>query len=222
VELTFIYFDIPFWRAEVGKIALFVGGIEFENKIITGEEFHRVKESGHLDDGTIIPFHQFPCLIVDGVSIAQTGGIARICGKLSGMYPRDNDILGGQIDQYLDIATDITILVSSGGSEEDDNKRRALRQEMCSGVLGRKLRILDKNIADDSDWVLGQSMGLPDIAIWRLMGWLTSGMLDGIPTNLLKGYPKISRVCSAVDVHPKIQEWVSQTYPKDYIRGNYL
>ena len=85
MELTFIYFDIPFWRAEVGKKALFVGGIEFENKTITGEEFQRVKESGHLDDGTIIPFHQFPCLIVDGVSIAQTGGIARFCGKLSSM-----------------------------------------------------------------------------------------------------------------------------------------
>ena len=222
MELTFIYFGIPFWRAEVGKIALFVGGIEFENRTITGEEFQRVKENGHLDDGTIIPFHQFPCLIVDGVSIAQTGGIARFCGKLSGMYPKANDILAAQIDQYLDIATDITALVSSTGSEEDNEKRRTIRQEMCSGVLGRKLQILNKNIADDSNWVLGSSMGLADIAIWRLMGWLSSGMLDGIPTNLLTGYPKISRVCSAVDVHPKIQEWVNQTYPKDYIRGNYL
>ena len=222
MELTFIYFDIPFWRTEVGKIALFIGGVAFENKIITGEEFQRVKENGHLDDGTIIPFHQFPCLIVDGVSIAQTGGIARFCGKLSGMYPRSNDILAAQIDQYLDIATDITVLVSSAGSEEDDEKRRTMRQEMCSGILGRKLQIVDKNISDNSDWILGQSMGLADIAIWRLMGWLSSGMLDGIPTNLLTSYPKISRVCSAVDVHPKIQEWVKQTYPKDYIRGNYL
>ena len=222
MELTFIYFDIPFWRAEVGKIALFLGDVEFENKKITGEEFQRVKENGHLDDGTIIPFHQFPCLIVDGVSIAQTGGIARFCGKLSNMYPSANDILAAQIDQYLDIATDITVLVSSAGGEKDDEKRRIMRQDMCSGALGRKLQILDKNIADDSDWVLGQGMSLADIAIWRLMGWLSSGMLDGIPTNLLAGYPKISRVCSAVDMNPRIQEWVSQTYPQNYNRGNYL
>ena len=44
MELTFIYFDIPFWRAEVGKIALFLGDVEFENKKITGEEFQRVKK----------------------------------------------------------------------------------------------------------------------------------------------------------------------------------
>ena len=222
MELTFIYFDIPFWRAEVGKIALFLGGVEFNNKKITSEEFQRVKENGHLDDGTIIPFHQFPCLIVDGVSIAQTGGIARFCGKLSNMYPRTNDILAAQIDQYLDIATDITVLVSSAGGEKDDDKRRIMRQEMCSGALGRKLQILDKNIAAGSEWIVGQCMGLADIAIWRLMGWLSSGMLDGIPTNLLVGYPNISRVCLAVDRHPKIQEWVNQTYAQNYNRGNYL
>ena len=222
MELTFIYFDIPFWRAEVGKIALFLGRVEFKNKKITSEEFQRVKENGHLDDGTIIPFHQFPCLIVDGVSIAQTGGIARFCGKLSNMYPRTNDILAAQIDQYLDIATDITVLASSAGGEKDDDKRRIMRQEMCSGALGRKLQILDKNIAAGSEWIVGQCMGLADIAIWRLMGWLSSGMLDGIPTNLLVGYPNISRVCLAVDRHPRIQEWVNQTYPQNYNRGNYL
>ena len=222
MELTFIYFDIPFWRAEVGKIALFLGGVEFNNKKITSEEFQRVKENGHLDDGTIIPFHQFPCLIVDGVSIAQTGGIARFCGKLSNMYPVTNDIAAAQIDQYLDIATDITVLVSSAGGEKDDDKRRIMRQEMCSGALGRKLQILDKNIAAGSEWIVGQCMGLADIAIWRLMGWLSSGMLDGIPTNLLVGYPNISRVCLAVDRHPRIQEWVNQTYTQNYNRGNYL
>ena len=222
MELTFIYFDIPFWRAEVGKIALFLGRVEFNNKKITSEEFQRVKENGHLDDGTIIPFHQFPCLIVDGVSIAQTGGIARFCGKLSNMYPVTNDIAAAQIDQYLDIATDITVLVSSAGGEKDDDKRRIMRQEMCSGALGRKLQILDKNIAAGSEWIVGQCMGLADIAIWRLMGWLSSGMLDGIPTNLLVGYPNISRVCLAVDRHPRIQEWVNQTYPQNYNRGKYL
>ena len=81
LKLTFIYFDFPFWRAEVVRIALYYGDIEFDDLRITREEFLRTKEKGHLDDGTIIPFHQFPCLLVDGVPIAQTGGIARFCGK---------------------------------------------------------------------------------------------------------------------------------------------
>jgi glutathione S-transferase len=222
LKLTFIYFDFPFWRAEVGKIALFMGGIDFENRIVDGEEFQRVKENGKLDDGTLIPFHQLPCLVVDGTSIAQTAGIARFCGKLSGMYPKNDDVLAARIDQFLDMATDITNLISTTGRDEDDEAKKIKRQELCKGELARKLGMLDKNIRDESDWVLGFDLGLADIAIWRLMGWLSCGILDGIPTDLIKGFPRITRVCLAVDTHPKIQEWVTRTYPKDYVRGNYL
>jgi glutathione S-transferase len=222
LKLTFIYFNVPFWRAEVGKIALFMGGIDFENRIVEGEEFQRVKENGKLDDGTLIPFHQLPCLVVDGISIAQTAGIARFCGKLSGVYPKNDDVLAARIDQFLDMATDITNLISTTGRDEDDEAKKIKRQELCKGELARKLGMLDKNIRDESDWVLGFDLGLADIAIWRLMGWLSCGILDGIPTDLIKGFPRITRVCLAVDTHPKIQEWVTRTYPKDYVRGNYL
>ena len=222
MELTFIYFDFPFWRAEVGKIALFMGDIDFENKIVDGEEFQRVKETGKLDDGTVIPFHQLPCLVVDGISIAQTAGIARFCGKLSGIYPKNDDVLAAQIDQFLDMATDITDLIFTTGRDEDEETKKIKRQELYKGELARKVEMLDKNIRDESDWVLGFDLGLADITIWRLMGWLSCGILDGIPTDLIRAFPRISRVCRAVDEHPKIQEWVARTYPKDYVRGNYL
>ena len=79
MNISFIYLNFPFWRAEIGKIALFMGGIHFENRVITREEFERVKKNGCLDDGTVIPFHQFPCLVINKQPIAQTGGIARFC-----------------------------------------------------------------------------------------------------------------------------------------------
>ena len=82
----------------MGRISLYFSNIEFENLRIIREEFLRAKANGHLDDGTIIPFHQFPCLIVDGVPIAQTGGIVRFCGKLSGLYPINHDLFAARID----------------------------------------------------------------------------------------------------------------------------
>ena len=66
LKLTFIYLNFPFWRAEVSRIALFLSGIEFENRVVLSDEFQRVKADGRLDDGTVIPHHQLPCLIVDG------------------------------------------------------------------------------------------------------------------------------------------------------------
>ena len=222
MKLTFIYFDFPFWRAEVGKIALYFGGIDFEDRKIIREEFLRAQENGHLDDGTIIPFHQFPCLIVDGVPIAQTGGIARFCGKLSGLYPINDDFLAARIDQFLDLATDINFLISASGSTGDEEKIKANRQELSKGELPRKLKMLERSIAENSDWIVESDISIADIAIWRLMGWLSSGTIDGIPTDLLKEFPKIRRVCLAVDAHQKVQEWIEKTYPKNYERGNYL
>ena len=221
MKLTFIYFDFPFWRAEVGRIALFMAGIDFENRSVGGDEFNRVQQTGYLDDGTSIPFHQLPCLIVDGVSIAQTAGIARFCGKLSGMYPKDDDLLAGRIDQFLDFATDITELVFSTGRGDDDLIKKAKRETLVSDDLPRKLQMLEKCIGAESGWVVGPQLGLADLAIWRMMGWLSSGIVDGIPATLLSAFPKTAAVCRAVDAHPQIQDWVAKTYPDNYIRGHY-
>ena len=49
MDITLIYFDFPFWRAEVSRIALFMGGIEFSDRRIDSEEFQRVKSNGRLD-----------------------------------------------------------------------------------------------------------------------------------------------------------------------------
>ena len=221
MKLTFIYFDFPFWRAEVGRIALFMGGIDFENRLVDGDEFNRVQQTGHLDDGTSIPFHQLPCLIVDGVPIAQTAGIARFCGKLSGMYPKDDDLLAGRIDQFLDFATDITELIFSTSRDDDDLIKKAKRETLASDDLPRKLQMLEKCINAESQWVVGPQLGLADLAIWRMMGWLSSGIVDGIPATLLSAFPKTAAVCRAVDAHPQIQDWVAKTYPGNYIRGHY-
>ena len=221
MKLTFIYLNFPFWRAEVSRIALFLSGIEFENKVILPDEFQRVKVDGRLDDGTVIPHHQLPCLIVDGHPIAQTGAIARFCGKLSGLYPKNDDLLAAQIDQVLDLATDITVLVASTGREDNEQEKRKKREALADGELARKLSIVEKNIKPHCNWINGDSIGLEDIAIWRLMGWLSSGSIDGIPVTILKNYPKIQRVCSNVDTSSKVQEWIKLTYQKNYNRGNY-
>ena len=92
MKITLIYFNFPFWRAEVSRISLNSCSIDFYDKRITSEEFQNVKEKGTLHDGTIIPFHQLPCLKVDNITIAQTGAISRFCGKLANLYPKENKL----------------------------------------------------------------------------------------------------------------------------------
>jgi glutathione S-transferase len=222
LNIRFIYLDTPFWRAEIGRIALHIGDVKFEDERISREEFIRAKDIGRLDDGTIIPFRQIPCLNVDGQSINQTGGISRFCGKLSGLYPKENEIESALIDQILDMATDINVLLTPSGSEENEDLKKIMREELAQGALVLKIRFLEELLENEKgDWFVGKKITIADLAIWRLLGWLTSGMVDYIPNTLLSNFPNLKRVCSNVGNHSKIKEWIKITYPENYALGNF-
>jgi len=121
MEITLYYFKIPFWRAEVTRLALFIGGIPFNDYRVEGKEIDNLKATGLLPNKQIAPFKQLPVLDVDGKIIAQTGAIARFCGKLSGLYPKNNDFEAAQIDQIIDTAQDINYLVTLSGRDKERN-----------------------------------------------------------------------------------------------------
>jgi len=220
MNVTLIYLDNPFWRIELARIPLFIGDISFNDKRITLEEFRSAKETGFLKDGTKLPFHQIPCLVVDGVPIAQTGAIARFCGKLSGLYPSEDIISCALIDQFIDFVTDLTNLVyipSNSPLTEDEKIQH--RRILAEGELKRKLDMLEDNISVNQTWIVGKEMTIADIAIWRGIGWLASDLVAGIPQPYFVNYPKITKIFKNVDNHPKICEWVRKTYPSNYNRG---
>ena len=215
MKIRLIYFNIPFWRAEVSRIALYIGDIPFEDVRIKGDDFSYIKENGKMKDGTIIPFRQLPVIEVNGHIIAQTASIARFCGKLSGLYPNDNSILAGQVDQVIDTATDINLLLRPSMKEEDPIKKLHLRKELSNGDMPKYLnyleQILMKNKSDQ--WFVGGKMTIADIAIWRLTGWLTSGIIDGLSKDLLKNSPLLAKLCEDVSNNSKVIKWVKKTYP---------
>ena len=211
MNITLIYFDFPFWRAEVSRISLFLSNTEFEDKRITSEEFQRVKENGVLDDGTLIPFHQLPCLKVNDTTIAQTGAISRFSGKLANLYPKNDDLIGAQIDQFIDILTDITTLISSTQVENRDTD--------FLKSINRKLFILNKAMNKNNDFVVKDYFSIADIAIWSFMCWLTGGNIASVPKDIAKNYDYILRLCKKIDNKDIIQKWVNKTFPKKYSRN---
>lgn len=213
MNITLIYFNFPFWRAEVSRISLFLSNIEFEDKRITSEEFQRAKENGVLDDGTLIPFHQLPCLKVNNITIAQTGAISRFCGKLSNLYPKDDDLLAAQIDQFIDILTDITTLISSTQVEN--------RDKYFLKSINRKLSILNKAINKNNNFIVKDYFSIADIAIWSFMCWLTGGNIASVPKDIAKNYNNILRLCRKIDNKDIVQKWVNKTFPKKYSRNFY-
>jgi glutathione S-transferase len=211
MELKIIYFNFPFWRAEVARIPLYISNTKFEDKRISSEEFSYIKENGKMTDGTIIPFSQLPVLVIDGQSIAQTGAIARICGKISGFYP-DSLVEAGKVDQIIDTATDINMLMRPSMREQDPDKKKLMRQELSKNDLPKYFGYLENLLKDENIWFAENRMTIADIAIWRLMGWLKSGVIDDIPQDITDDFNKLNRVYNEVNNNTDIKRWVSETY----------
>jgi glutathione S-transferase len=206
MNLRLIYPKFPFWRAEVIRLPLYLAGIEFENHHPSREEFSTLRSEGGL------PFGQVPVLVVDGETIAQTGAIARYCGKLSGFYPTDA-LAAAKVDQFIDAATDVTNLFYATMREKDNTAKMAARKAIADGPLTRWLGYFETLLSQSTtDFFVGPTMTIADIAIWRLLGWLKSGNLDGIPVEIVDGFHALEAHYARMDAHPKIRTWMEENY----------
>ena len=212
MDLKIVYLDLPFWRAEVARLALFIADVKFEDLRVNSTEFSYLQENGKLMDGTLIPFNQLPVLVINGQSIAQTGGIARICGKLSGMYPEDI-IEAGKVDQIIDTVTDINELLNPSMKENDPIKKRVMRAELTNKDLPNYFGYLEDILnANESNWFVGDKMSVADIAVWGMLGWITSGVLDDIPPSVVSPFKRLKKLYNEVSQNPHVREWKIKTY----------
>jgi len=206
MDIVLVYPSFPFWRAEVSRLALYLGDVEFENRHPSRDEFRAAKSDGSL------PFGQMPIMIVDGETIAQTGAIARFCGKLSGLYPADA-LAAAKVDQLIDAATDITTKVSPTMRIQDEAAKMAARRALAEDTLPTWFGYLEALLPEGDDaFFVGDNMSIADLAIWRLMGWFTGGFLDGIPATVVEAFPRLMAHSERVGSHPKVSQWMKENY----------
>ena len=208
------YSHLPFWRAEVLRVSLFIKDIPFEDIRVLREEFVHLIKTGFLPNGKRSPFHQLPVIEVDNEIIGQTGAIARYCGKVSNLYA-DDMLKAAKIDQIIDAATDITNKVSPTIKEKNLEKKMEDRKVLVNKLLPRWFKYLENLLSEDESTWFVEKMTIADIAMWRLLGWLSSGIIDGIPTSVVDDFPKLKNIHHQVHTHPKVQEWMLKTYGKE-------
>ena len=216
MKITLYYFKIPFWRAEVTRLSLYIGNIPFEDYRIEGNDYDKFKKTGELPNNKIAPFKQLPVIDVDGKIFAQTGAIARFCGKLSGLYPKNDDYKAALIDQIIEGAQDINYLVTLSGRDKDAEKKKVARDILATRHLPKWFQFLEDLLKQNtkSVYFVESDLTIADLAIWRLLGWLKSGMLDGIPTTILDNYQNLNALREEIYKNPKVIKWMDEVYGK--------
>ncbi len=220
MDIKIIYFDLPFWRAEISRLPLFIANIDFEDFRPSDDEWDYAKENGKMKDGTKIPFSELPVLSINGESIAQTMAIARICGKLGGMYPEDI-VEAGKVDQIVVAVENINALLSPSMKESDPLKKKAMRKELTSNELptyfGYLQDILDAN---NSGWFVGDRMTIADLAVWSLLGWIASGVIDDISAEVIRPFDGLVGLYNEINKNPRVRAWKIKTYDHDKVRDD--
>jgi len=214
-QLKLIYLDHHYWRAECARVALHISGVPFDDARM---DYDGMYSSGALTFGT------FPALVVGGKGVLnQTQAIARYVGSITGMYPTD-PFLAAKCDEAIDGLTDISDLITATMQERNPQRKIQWRQSLVAPngrmtmLLNGLETVLKQNGASPVPYVAGNSLTVSDLALWRAVGWISSGILDGIPQTYIRDtFPNLWALHVAIDQDPKVMEWKAKN-PHHYRR----
>ena len=214
-SLKLIYLDHHYWRAECTRVALHMSGVQFDDCRM---DYEGMYASGALTFGT------FPALVVGGKGVLnQTQAIARYVGQLTGLYPSD-PFLSAKCDEAIDALTDVSDLVTATMQERNPQRKIQWRQALIARdgrmtmLLNGLETVLKQNGATPVPYVAGTQLSVADLALWRAVGWISSGVLDGIPPTYIQAtFPLLWALHCAVDQEPKVAEWKAMN-PHHYAR----
>lgn len=198
-KLKLTYFDFDGGRGEPARLALRVGGVEFEDHRVPGAEWPALRDQ--------MPFRAMPVLEVDGKRITQSNTINRYVGRLAGLYPNDawQALLCDEImDATEDAASRIGFTMSLGDAE-----KKKVRETLAADTLPRHLETFASKLkAGGGEYFIEGRLTVADLKVWQLVRWLRAGVLDHIPKDLVeRAAPELVKHFERVSAHPRIAEY---------------
>merc|ERR1712232_634003 len=187
-SIKLYYGDMPFWRAECVRMCLFIGGVPFVD--VRDKTRDDLKSEGKL------PFGATPVLEVDGKILSQTQAMASYAAALAGLKPA-NAWDAAKVDEAINGCTDCTTTIGMTFRLPAEQKIPE-RQKIIApgGRLHMHLSGIERLIAENGNngHVVGKFLTVADLAVWRLVGWFSGGVIDGIPKDyVVKTFPQISK-----------------------------
>ena len=195
--MTLHYFDFHGGRGEPARLAMHLGGIEFEDHRIPFDRWSALKQN--------LPFRGIPILEIDGQAVSQCNAINRYVGKLAGLYPTDPwECL--RCDEAMDAVEDIDHKVVASFFLTDGPEKQAAREELATGPIPVCLQGLqDIFEAQGGEYFADQRLTMADLKVFVWIRHLRSGQLDHIPVDVVQfSAPMLVDHCERIANHPGI------------------
>ena len=174
-KITLTYFDFDGGRGEPTRIAMSIGGIDFEDYRISFSEFHQMRAS--------TPLNAVPTLEIDGTVYTQSNAMNRYFGKQAGLYPED-PWQAFKCDEVMEALEDVMHLtVRTFGLEGEELK--AARKKLADETFTNCLQLLDTRLqAAGGEYFADNRLTVADLKVFVWIRGLKSGVLDHIPSDL--------------------------------------
>ena len=202
-NLKLTYFDMHGGRGEPARLALYIGGVAFEDDRISFQEFGANRAS--------YPFKRVPLLQIDGAELSQGNSINRYVGRLAGLYPSD-PLQAAYCDEAMDAVEDIVSQQVATMSIKDESEKKAAREALAQGPLALYLQQLQAMLeARGGEYFADERLTVADLKVMVWIRSLRSGILDHVPPDLPdKLAPKLVEHLDRVLRYPKVTEYYAR------------
>ncbi len=205
-KLKQTYFDFHGGRAEPARLAMHIGGIQFEDHRFASKEFSEIRKT--------TPLNQVPTLHVNDVQVTQSDAISRYVGKLAGLYPTD-EFQALLCDEVMGALEDINVKLGATFGMTGDALKNA-REALVTGTLPRYLRWLQNQLeGHGGEYFADNRLTVADLKALVILRWLSSGALDHVPSGLVEAEaPKLKAYMNRLAMLPAIaQYYAARTSP---------
>jgi glutathione S-transferase len=189
-SLRLRYLEFP-GRAQAIRDTLRIGRIDFVDEHMTDDQFRECRAAGEF------PFGGIPVLVINtsvgSLCVAQSNAILRFSGRLTGLYPMDDPLQALKVDEALGVGEDINCLLEPSLHERNTERKMAMRKVLAEETLPFWIDCLERLLVANGStgFIVGNNLTIADLKLYWIIDWLTMGILDGIPKNLVDGFKNV-------------------------------
>lgn len=195
------YFDAPVSRGEECRLALHIGGVDFED--------HRIKREDWLALKPTTPFGSLPLLEMPGRPVlADSNAILVFVGRGHGLHPKD-DFEAARHESVMSYIEMLRGTLTVTLRMEDAAEKKSARERLATTYLPTWGANVEKQIGD-GPFFGGAALNVVDLKLLVIVRWFRSGALDHIPTTVFADFAKLNRLADAVAEHPRVKDWYAR------------
>ncbi len=196
------YFDFAGSRGEECRIALHLAGIDFEDRRIATADWKLIKPT--------MPFGALPVLELPGQPpLAHSNAILVLIGRQHGLHPAD-PFEAARHEALMCAVEELRHTITPSLRISDPEARRQAREALAANELHAWGAQVEAQLGD-GPFVAGNTLNVADLKLYMLVRWLTSGVLDHVPSTVLDHCPRLLRLFRAVGGHEGVQGWLAKS-----------